>query len=108
MALKSKIISLYKKIYWWWKLDRRENCATVINKKDYCYKVDVVGEIIETQTTGWVKYGCRKAGMWCVKNEIYEFDVVERYLSKEDFKLHFVFGFKHEEDAMAFRLGYVE
>ena len=88
-----------------WYYMRRHNCATVGNKKDYCHTVEVVGEIVYTEPNGWVRYACPGAALWCVSNEIYTFDVMEHYLCKEDYKLHYIFGFVNAEDAMAFKLG---
>ena len=104
----SKAQHKIRHLYWLWRLDRRQKCATVSKDKEYNHKVDVVGEIIATDHRGWVKYGCPNAGFWCVENGIWQFDIVERYLSSKDYKMHFVFGFKHAEDALAFRLGYVK
>lgn len=89
-----------------WYYMRRHNCSTIGNKKDYCHTVEVVGEVVHTEANGWVNYGCPSATHWCLTNEIFTFDVMERYLCKEDYKLHFIFGFVHAEDAMAFKLGY--
>ncbi len=93
-------------IKWHWMLDRRQKCAKVLRPKDYCHRVDIVGDMEVAQVNGWVKYRCEVAVMWCVNNGIYQFDIVERYVSRKDYKLHFVFGFKHAEDALAFKLGY--
>jgi len=88
-----------------WAAIRRVDCSTYDNKKDYYYKVDVVGEIVATESNGWVRYGCKNAGLWCKENKIYQFDIMEHYLNMNDYKLHFVFGFVHAEDAVAFKLG---
>ena len=103
-----QLITKFRIFLWRRKLDKYKKCATVSKSKGYNHKVDTVGEVIETRKNGWVKYGCASAGIWCVLNGIYQFDVVEYYISSVDYKMHYVFGFKKAEDAVAFRLGYVE
>ena len=91
---------------WCWQLDRRKNCATVSKGRGYVHKIDTVGEIIEKDNKGWITEGCLTARIWCVQNGLCQFDVVERYISSKDRRMHFVFAFKYIEDAMAFKLAW--
>lgn len=94
-----------RKQYWNWKYFRRRKCATISKGKNYIYTVDVAGEIGEVLPNGWINYTVKTYSVWCVNNGIYEFDIVETYVSRKDYKMHFIFGFKHIEDATAFKLG---
>ena len=101
-------ITKFRIFLWRRKLDKYKKCATVSEGKNYNHKVDIVGEVVETTKKGWVKYGCVSAGIWCVMNGISQFDVVGYCISTVDYKVHYIFGFKHAEDALALRLGYVK
>lgn len=105
--LLAKIQRIKKRLYWKWHLDRHEKYGNRKERKTYKYTVTVVGAAEASNRTGWIYYSCKDSALWLVGNGIYDFRLVERFISSKDYKLHFVIGFKDAEDAMAFRLGYI-
>lgn len=99
-----KTKTLVINFYWW--LNQFKKCLQVYPRKikDLRYKVTIPGEVVETNSAGWVRYGCLTASIWLVENNIYDFDIINEFISNNDYKVHFVFGFNNPEDAIAFKL----